>query len=175
MKLLRQTFFLALAVATAALTLPATTVAQSLDESVFANLEYREIGPTRQSGRFVDIAVPTDDPHTFYIATASGYLWKTTNRGITFDVLFTDQPDVFSIGAVAVAPSNSNILYLGSGEANNSRSSYWGNGIYKSTNAGETWTTSAGAVTEVRIGIDTDEMMPPMRTGTSLMLTSWRA
>ncbi len=97
MKLLRQTFFLALAVATAALTLPATTSAQSLDESVFATLEYRETGPTRQSGRFVDIAVPTDDPHTFYIATASGHLWKTTNRGITFDVLFTDQPDVFSI------------------------------------------------------------------------------
>ncbi|MGB0543924.1 MAG: WD40/YVTN/BNR-like repeat-containing protein [Longimicrobiales bacterium] len=114
--------------------------AQSLTEATLANLEYRELGPTRQSGRFVDIAVPSDDPHTFYIATASGHLWKTTNRGITFDVLFDEQPDIFSIGAVAVAPSNSNVLYLGSGEANNSRSSYWGNGVYKSMDAGETWT-----------------------------------
>lgn len=116
------------------------TIAQSLSEETLANLEYREIGPTRQSGRFVDIAVPSDDPHTFYIATASGHLWKTTNRGITFDVLFNDQPDIFSIGAIAIAPSDSNILYLGSGEANNSRSSYWGNGVYKSTDAGESWT-----------------------------------
>ena len=115
-------------------------IAQSLSEETLANLEYREIGPTRQSGRFVDIAVPSDDPHTFYIATASGHLWKTTNRGITFDVLFNDQPDIFSIGAIAVSPSDSNILYLGSGEANNSRSSYWGNGVYKSTDAGESWT-----------------------------------
>lgn len=114
--------------------------AQSLTEATLANLEYRELGPTRQSGRFVDIAVPSDDPHTFYIATASGHLWKTTNRGITFDVLFEEQSDVFSIGAIAVAPSDPDVLYLGSGEANNSRSSYWGNGIYKSEDAGETWT-----------------------------------
>jgi len=117
---------------------PAVAPAQSLDESVLANLEYREIGPTRQSGRFVDIAVPSDDPHTFYMATASGHLWKTTNRGTSFEVLFEDQ-DVFSIGAIAVAPSNPDILYLGSGEANNSRSSYWGDGVYKSTDGGETW------------------------------------
>ena len=118
----------------------APAVAQALSEAALARLEYREIGPTRQSGRFVDIAVPSDDPHTFYIATASGHLWKTTNRGITFEVLFDEQPDVFSIGAIAVAPSNSSVLYLGSGEANNSRSSYWGNGVYKSTDAGQTWT-----------------------------------
>ena len=113
--------------------------AQTLDEEVLAALEYREIGPTRQSGRFVDIAVPRQEPWTFYMATASGHLWKTTNNGISFDALFTHQ-DVFSIGAIAVAPSDPNILYLGSGEANNSRSSYWGDGVYKSTDAGETWT-----------------------------------
>ena len=113
--------------------------AQKLDAALLNNLEYREIGPTRQSGRFVDIAVPNQRPYTFYIATASGGLWKTENNGITFDVLFTDE-DVFSIGAIAVAPSDPDILYLGSGEANNSRSSYWGDGIYKSTDAGESWT-----------------------------------
>ena len=113
--------------------------AQALSESLFSNLEYRELGPTRQSGRFVDIAVPVQEPYTFYIATASGHLWKTTNNGVTFDVLFDDE-DVFSIGAIAVAPSDPSILYLGSGEANNSRSSYWGDGIYKSTDAGESWT-----------------------------------
>ena len=76
--------------------------AQSLTEDQVAMFRYRSIGPTRQSGRFVEIAVPTDDPHTFYIATASGHLWKTENRGITFDILFDDQ-DVFSIGAIAGA------------------------------------------------------------------------
>lgn len=137
MKILRTA---TLATAALAVLQPLPAAGQALTEDVLSAMEYREIGPTRQSGRFVDIAVPTDDPHTFYIATASGHLWKTTNRGITFDVLFEDQPDVFSIGAIAVAPSNSDILYLGSGEANNSRSSYWGNGVYKSTDAGETWT-----------------------------------
>jgi len=114
--------------------------AQSVADAILSTLEYREIGPTRQSGRFVDIAVPADDPHTFYIATASGGLWKSTNRGQSFDVLFDQQPGIFSIGAIAVSQTNSNILYLGSGEANNSRSSYWGDGVYKSTDAGETWT-----------------------------------
>ncbi|HSG46706.1 MAG TPA: hypothetical protein VLA43_02710, partial [Longimicrobiales bacterium] len=112
--------------------------AQTLTEDHLSVFDYRSIGPTRQSGRFIDIAVPSDDPHTFYIASASGHLWKTTNRGITFEVLFEEE-DVFSIGAVAVAPSDSDILYLGSGEGNNSRSSYWGDGVYKSTDAGESW------------------------------------
>ena len=94
---------------------PANLAAQSL-QGVLCTIEYREIGPTRQSGRFVDIAVPRQQPHTFYIATASGHLWKTSNRGISFDVLF-DQEEVFSIGAIAVAPSDPNVLYLGSGEA----------------------------------------------------------
>jgi photosystem II stability/assembly factor-like uncharacterized protein len=125
-----------------AVSIPATPAleAQNMGDAIIAATEYREIGPTRQSGRFVDIAVPADDPHTFYIATASGGLWRTNNRGISFDVLFADQADVFSIGAIAVSQTNSNVLYLGSGEGNNSRSSYWGNGMYKSTDYGETWT-----------------------------------
>ena len=117
----------------------APLAAQTVTPQMLSAFSYRSIGPTRQSGRFIDIAVPSQRPYTFYIATASGHLWKSDNNGITFDVLFEDK-DVFSIGAIAVAPSNPDILYLGSGEANNSRSSYWGDGVYKSTDAGETWT-----------------------------------
>jgi len=123
-----------------AATAPARPVAaQSVTSDMLSAIEYRSIGPTRQGGRFVDFAVPSQQPTTFYAATASGHLWKTTNNGISFEVLF-DNEAVFSLGAVAVAPSDPDILYLGTGEGNNSRSSYWGDGVYRSTDAGKTWT-----------------------------------
>ena len=78
-------------------------------------------------------------PNTFYAASASGGLWKTENNGQTFEPLFENEK-VFSIGDVAVAPSDPDVLWLGSGEANNSRSTYWGDGVYKSADAGKTWT-----------------------------------
>jgi photosystem II stability/assembly factor-like uncharacterized protein len=111
---------------------------QSVSEDVFKNLAYRSIGPTRQGGRFVDFAVPAQEPYTFYAATGSGHLWKTVNNGQTFEPLFENE-NIFSIGDIAVAPSDPDILWLGSGEANNSRSTYWGDGVYKSTDAGKTW------------------------------------
>ena len=113
--------------------------AQQISADLLATIDFRSIGPTRQSGRFVDIAVHEQEPWTFYMATASGHLWKTINNGVTFEPVFTDEA-VFSIGDLAVAPSDPDILYLGSGEANNSRSSYWGDGVHKSTDAGTTWT-----------------------------------
>ncbi|MGM0670385.1 MAG: VPS10 domain-containing protein, partial [Gemmatimonadota bacterium] len=130
---------LALGLLAAGALAPRESAAQTLSEENLAVFNYRSIGPTRQSGRFVDIAVPSQRPGTFYIAAASGHLWKSENHGLTYEVLFENE-DVYSIGAVAVAPSNPDILYLGSGEANNSRSTYWGDGVYKSTDAGETWT-----------------------------------
>jgi photosystem II stability/assembly factor-like uncharacterized protein len=107
--------------------------------ALFKAIAFRAIGPTRQSGRFVDFAVPLQERHTFYAATASGGLWKTVNNGQSFEPLF-DRERVFSIGDIAVAPSDSKILYVGTGEANNSRSTYWGDGVYKSVDAGRTWT-----------------------------------
>jgi photosystem II stability/assembly factor-like uncharacterized protein len=117
---------------------PAPEAAANMEE-LLKVVEIRSIGPTRQSGRFIDIAVPLQQPHTFYIANASGHLWKTVNNGQSFEALFENEA-VFSIGAVAVAPSDPKILYLGTGEANNSRSSYWGDGVYKSVDEGKTWT-----------------------------------
>jgi photosystem II stability/assembly factor-like uncharacterized protein len=113
--------------------------AKKADKEILKNINYREIGPTRESGRFVDIAWNEKEPNTFYCATGSGGLWKTTNNGISFEALFTNEP-VFSLGDVEVAPSDPSIVWVGTGEATNSRSTYWGNGVYKSTDAGKTWT-----------------------------------
>ena len=126
------------AAAAAAIALQAST-AQT--PSPFAGLAYRAIGPTNQGGRFVDYAVVEATPQIFYAATASGGLWKTENHGLTWTSIFDNQPAV-SIGAVAVFQPNPSIVWVGTGEANNSRSSYWGNGIYKSTDAGKTWTNT---------------------------------
>ncbi len=120
------------------LIVPSNAASQPIDKELLKNLTYRSIGPTRQGGRFVDYAVPKQQPYTFYAATASGGLWKTVNNGITFEPIF-DHEKVFSIGDVTVAPSNPNIVWVGTGEANNSRSSYWGDGVYKSADAGKTW------------------------------------
>ena len=118
----------------------AALATQGIDlDAVFAGVHYRQIGPTRQSGRFVEFAVDPRNRDIFYAATASGGLWKTRDGGITFESIF-NQPDVFSIGAVTVALSNPDTVWVGTGEGNNSRSSYYGHGIYKSTDADRTWT-----------------------------------
>jgi photosystem II stability/assembly factor-like uncharacterized protein len=113
--------------------------AQRLAPEIVNKVNYRNIGPTRQGGRYVDFAVVESNPTTFYTATASGGLWKTENNGTSFFPIF-DNESVISIGAVAVSQSNPDQVWVGTGEANNSRSSYWGDGIYKSTDAGKTWT-----------------------------------
>ncbi len=141
MQLPRRPLFLGVLIAVSAggFSWPAPVEAQTLSEDHLSAFTYRSIGPTRQSGRFVDFAVPSQLPGTFYAATGSGHLWKTENHGLTYEILF-DNEDVYSIGDITVAPSDPNILYLGSGEANNSRSTYWGDGVYRSTDAGQTWT-----------------------------------
>jgi photosystem II stability/assembly factor-like uncharacterized protein len=113
--------------------------AQSLAPEVLKAFNFRAIGPTRQSGRVTDFAVPELEPWTIYAATGSGGLWKSVNNGETWETIFDNQP-VISIGDIAVAASNPNIVYVGTGEANTSRSTYWGDGVYKSTDAGKTWT-----------------------------------
>ena len=80
-----------------------------------AGLRPRNIGPAVMSGRIVDLAVVEMDPHVFYVASATGGLWKTTNNGVTFTALFTEEP-VHSIGDVAVHQVDTSIVWVGSGE-----------------------------------------------------------
>ncbi len=119
--------------------LAADAAAQALSPDILKAFPFRAIGPTRQSGRFVDIAVPAQQPHTIYMATGSGGLWKSVNNGISWAPIF-DNEKVISIGDIAVAPSNPDIVWVGTGEHTASRSTYWGDGVYKSVDAGKTWT-----------------------------------
>ena len=133
----RRTLTAAVAAACWALLAASDVGAQTLTEDQLKAFTYRSIGPTRQSGRFVDIAVPSQEPYTIYAATGSGGLYKSVNAGTTWESIF-DFETVFSIGDVSVAPSDPDIVWVGTGEAYTSRSMYWGDGVYKSTDAGET-------------------------------------
>lgn len=112
---------------------------QALPGDLAQKMHYRSIGPTRQSGRFVDFAVVAENPKVFYVANASGGLWKTENKGTTFFPVF-DNESVISIGDVAVDQQNPETVWVGTGEANNSRTAYYGDGIYRSDNGGKSWT-----------------------------------
>ena len=119
------------------------TTAQEEPDDLIARatsaLRFRTIGPTIMGGRVAELAVVESDPRIFYVGVASGGVWKTENAGITFEHVFKDESTA-SVGAVAVAPSNPNVVWVGTGEPNNRQSSPWGNGVYRSTDAGRTWT-----------------------------------
>lgn len=110
-----------------------------LRQQVLGKLEWRNLGPANFGGRIVDLAVDPRRTSTFYVATATGGVFKTLNNGTTFKPVFENEA-VISVGDIAVAPSAPEIVYIGTGEANNQRSSYWGDGVYRSTNGGESWT-----------------------------------
>src|SRR3954451_9734831 len=117
---------------------PAGDPVHKSEDTILKNFTWRSIGPANMGGRIDDIAVVETSPSTFYVGFATGGVWKTTNNGTTFTPVFDEQP-VTSIGDIAIAPSNPDIVYVGTGEPNNRQSASFGGGVYKSTDAGKTW------------------------------------
>ena len=104
----------------------------------FGDLRLRSIGPALMSGRVNNIAVHPEDKQTWYVSAASGGVWKTTNAGTTFTPVFQNE-GTYSIGAVTIDKKNPSTIWVGTGEANNQRSVGWGDGVYRSDDAGRTW------------------------------------
>jgi len=132
---------LAFATAAAAVVAPMTpAAAQELGglSELASSLEWREIGPAVMGGRVTDLAVNEANPAHYFVGTATGGLWKTTSGGQAWEPVFDDQPNA-SIGAVSIAPSNPNVVWVGTGEAQNRQSSPYGAGMFKSTDGGRTW------------------------------------
>ncbi len=109
-----------------------------LSADLLKGIEFRTIGPSLTTGRIADIEIDPKNPSVWYIAAAFGGLWKTTNRGITFEPIFDDGGS-FTLCCVVVDPKDSNVVWLGTGENASQRSAHFGDGVYKSTDAGKTW------------------------------------
>jgi photosystem II stability/assembly factor-like uncharacterized protein len=128
------------AAALVSLSITAETPAR-LDPALVGALRWRSIGPANTGGRVDDFAVARMPgvPDAIYVATASGGVFKSTNQGTTWTPMFDHADAMMSIGDIAVSPSNPSIVWAGTGEANNRQSSSWGDGLYKSADAGRTW------------------------------------
>src|SRR5438094_1429065 len=122
----------------AALGAQAPAGTDGINTDLFKAIAFRSLGPSVTTGRVSDVDIDPKNPNVWYVASASGGLFKTENRGNTFAPIF-DQGGSFSLGAVKVDPKDSNVVWLGTGENNNQRSVAFGDGVYKSLDAGKTW------------------------------------
>jgi photosystem II stability/assembly factor-like uncharacterized protein len=130
-------------------TRPGTPAADPVDR-LLRGMTPRHLGPFLFGGRITALAAPRPYRKTLYAGTAGGGVWKTTNGGVTWRAV-SDSTGALTVGDLAVAPSDSNVLWVGTGEKNSLRSQGWGNGVWKSTNGGRTW-TSAGLAETRTIG-----------------------
>lgn len=139
-KIILFTFTLALTLAVSAQKKDKKTGENSSEanSALVSNFSFRNIGPSLISGRIADIAVNPNNSSEYYLAVASGGVWKTTNHGNTYTPIFDDQGS-YSIGCITMDPNNSKVLWVGTGENNNQRSVAYGDGVYKSTDGGQSW------------------------------------
>lgn len=109
-----------------------------INSGLVAGISLRNVGPALTAGRIADMAVNPDNPNEYYLAIASGGVWKTTNHGTTFNPIF-DNEGSYSIGCITIDPNQSTTVWVGTGENNNQRSVAYGDGVYKSEDGGQSW------------------------------------
>ena len=117
----------------------AQATADSFRPLALDHITWRHIGPASFGGRIDDIEAVPGNPSTMFVGTASGGVFKSVNNGVTWTTTFDRDASALSIGDIAIAPSDPNVIWIGSGEANNRQSSSWGDGVYKSVDGGDTW------------------------------------
>ncbi len=111
---------------------------EGIASKTLSGLKWRSIGPALTSGRVADFAVNPENQSEWYVAIASGNVWKTTNNGTTFKPVF-DKYDSYSTGVITMDPNNPNLVWLGTGENNHQRALAYGDGVYKTEDGGESW------------------------------------
>ncbi len=114
------------------------TVSAFAADQPLANMKWREIGPAVSGGRTAAVAGTPQDPNLYYVGTAGGGVWKSENGGATWTPVFDKEP-VSAIGAVAIDPTNKNVVWAGTGETNPRNDVSYGDGLYKTTDGGKTW------------------------------------
>ena len=110
----------------------------SLKNISLKGLSFRSIGPAITGGRISAIALNSNNHSEYYVASGHGNLWKTVNSGVTFNPVFDNQ-GAYAIGAVTIDPTNSNVVWVGTGENNNQSNVIYGDGVYKSEDGGKSW------------------------------------
>ncbi len=110
----------------------------TIKSSMVSGLKWRSIGPALTSGRIADFAVNPCNPSEYFVAVASGHIWKTINKGTTFSPVF-DKYGAYSIGCLAMDPNNHHVIWAGTGENNHQRAIGYGDGVYKSIDGGKSW------------------------------------
>jgi hypothetical protein len=137
-------------------------------DNAFDALYFREIGPATMSGRIADFAVYEANPAIYYVATAHGGVWKTTNHGTTFEPQMQDTGHL-STGSIAISQSNPDLVWVGTGESANRQSVSWGDGVYKSTDGGKTYAhmglKTSRHITRIRIDPRNNDIVYVAATG----------
>jgi hypothetical protein len=128
---------------TVALTTPGleAQLSQPIPDGLMESLQWRSVGPTNMMGRVTDVEGIPSPSKTFYVAAAAGGIWKTTNNGTSFELVWSGDPErsVISMGDLAIAPSDPQIVWAGTGEEDSRNSISAGGGIYKSVDGGDSW------------------------------------